>query len=118
MEYGAYSLSLNNFFAEYHKYSFYAVFDNNGERTRQIMKERDKRWAKVHIMLDLLTTSQNETSHTNEDKRDKIEYFVWMDSDLVFLDMGMQLEQLVSQYKDYDMIFSADSQESCCTIFC
>jgi hypothetical protein len=38
------------------------------------------------------------------------DYFVFIDSDIVILDMGMNLEEIIDRNAWADMIFSRDSQ--------
>jgi hypothetical protein len=94
--YAAYAIMINSAFAEYHGYHLH-IATNSSDRD-----DVDQRWAKVRVMLEMLDHSTETVG----------EWFVWLDSDLIFLDMGLQLEEVVAQYSHCDLIFSAESQVS------
>ena len=73
----------------------------------------DARWTKVQVVLDLLQQRHEATLETASEGSGSTvggEYVVWLDSDVVFLDMGLRLEAVVQRYPEHDFICSADSQ--------
>ena len=61
---------------------------------------RDARWNKVRILEELTRGTQDEYG--------EYEYVVWMDSDLIVLDMGLSIAAVVAQNPDAHVILSAD----------
>jgi hypothetical protein len=64
----------------------------------------DQRWNKVKILEDALEVDKGWASHSD--------YIVWLDSDLIFLDLGLSLRDVVDAYPESDMIMSADKDLS------
>lgn len=61
---------------------------------------RDARWNKVRILEELARDTQHEYG--------EYEYVVWMDSDLIVLDMGLSIAAVVAQNPEAHVIMSAD----------
>mgnify|MGYP003386216080 FL=1 len=56
------------------------------------------RWNKVKILIDAMDNIANA----------EVQYFVWMDADMIVLDMGVKIEEIASQYPDADILMSKD----------
>jgi hypothetical protein len=98
LDYGAYSMAVNTFYSEVNSYGMRLLTPEDGAR----YEPRDERWNKVKILLDALNP---ETGWGRQ-----LEYILWLDSDLIFLDIGMKIEEIMENYKSYDILFSADPQ--------
>jgi hypothetical protein len=95
-DYAAYSAAVNEAFAEQNSHIF-RLFDGS----TGAYDEPDSRWSKVKILEDALDA---ETEWTKD-----IDYIIWIDADLIFMDMYMDLDKLVrSAGEDVDIIASAE----------
>jgi hypothetical protein len=94
--YGAYSMAINTYFAQLHGYGMNLLTPGRGAQ----YEPRDQRWNKVKILIDALDPITGWA-------RD-VQFIVWLDSDLIVLDMGLKLEDVAYENPSYDMIFSAD----------
>lgn len=94
-EYAAYSIGINEIYAEHNGYVLLPVnpLINNFEKY-------DPRWNKVKI-LELALHPENGWA------RD-FDYLMWIDADLIFLDMGMRLEQIAAENPQAHIIVSAE----------
>lgn len=93
LDYGAYSMAINTYYSQLHSYGMVLLTPEQGAQ----YEPRDQRWNKVKILIDALTGWAIDT-----------DFIVWLDSDLILLDMGMRVEEIVDAFPSYDMIFSAD----------
>jgi hypothetical protein len=96
-DYGSYSLAVNTAFAQHHGMQMRLLTPQDGAN----FEPHDPRWNKVQILLQALDQPTMEGTEA-------IEYAVWIDTDLIFLDFGLQLEGLLAEHSTFDMIFSAD----------
>lgn len=100
-DYAAYSLAINAAFAEMHGYQMKIL----SPETMSQHDRMDERWNKVMILLNAISGAPiNYLSGWAKDK----EYVVWMDADLVVVDMNFAFESIVSAYPDKDIIISED----------
>ena len=95
-DYTAYSFAVNQVYAE-----------NNGHILKNFDEDSpfeydlvDSRWNKVKIMEQAL----NEKSGWAKD----LDYILWVDADLVFMDMELNLQQLVEQHAHAHVLVSAE----------
>ena len=95
LDYASYSLSIITAYAQKHDYLVLHTSPESGHE----YDSNDQRWNKVKIVYELMQEYHN-----------TIDYFVYMDSDLIPLSIDWKLESIINQYKSYDMIFSKDSQ--------
>lgn len=95
-EYTSYSMAINSAFAEINHYGMILLTPNDGAE----YEKSDQRWNKVKIIENAL--------HPVTGWARDLQYVVWLDSDLIILDMGMLLEEIASNFSEYDMIFSSD----------
>lgn len=93
LDYGAYSLAINTYYSQLHSYRMVLLTPEQGAQ----YEPRDQRWNKVKILIDALNGWAKDSK-----------FIVWIDSDLIMLDMGMKLGDIVNNFPSYDMIFSAD----------
>lgn len=56
------------------------------------------RWNKVKILIDAMDNEANAD----------VDYFVWIDADMIVLDMGIKIEEIGSQYPNIDILMSKD----------
>ena len=69
--------------------------------SNEVAQEPDHRWQKVWLLHYSLQRALS--NNTN-----KLEYIVWIDSDLVVLDPSMRLERLCRSFPDSDLLVSKD----------
>ena len=91
--YAVYAFAINSAYADHHRYALHLTSPETGHEFELM----DQRWNKIQIMIDYLTNTD-------------CQYVVWLDADLIFLDMGMKLEQVIESYPDTDLIVSSDSK--------
>ncbi len=94
-DYAAYSLAINSIYALRNGYDMIMIDAERGNH-----EPHDSRWNKVKILEDLLE---------EHSAADGVEYFVWLDSDLIMLDMAFDLEtQIIQSHPQADIIMSRD----------
>jgi hypothetical protein len=96
LEYAAYSMAINTAYAEMNDYEIVLLTPKDGAE----YDTNDQRWNKVKI-LEVALDPVNGWAR-------EMDYVVWIDTDLIFLDMGMKLELVAEEYSSFDMIFSSD----------
>ena len=94
--YAAYSFAVNSAYAEHNGYEIFFMSPETGSNH----EPRDQRWNRVKIIMDALDA-------TDGWLRD-VDYVVWADADLIFLDMELNLRQLTEEHPDADIIISAE----------
>jgi hypothetical protein len=57
----------------------------------------DARWNKVKVVENALNTWAKDS-----------DFIVWLDADLIFMDMGMKLELVAAEYPDAHLWFSTE----------
>lgn len=96
LDYGAYSMAINTYYSQLNGYGMNLLTPDRGAQ----YEPRDQRWNKVKILIDALDPKDGWAR--------EVEFIVWLDSDLIFLDMGLKLEEVIREHPSYDLIFSAD----------
>jgi tetratricopeptide (TPR) repeat protein len=94
-EYTAFSLAVNQAYAEQNGY----VMVHLDEKTSNYDKD-DARWNKVKIL--------EEAIHPETGWARDLDYVMWLDADLIFLDLGMRLEKVAAEYPKAHVIMSAE----------
>jgi hypothetical protein len=96
LDYAAYSIGINQMYAYMNNYQFkvYNESDSNYE-------PRDQRWNRVKLLL-------NELDKNDDVNPNKVNYIVWFDADLVFLDFRHTIESIIIDNPNVDMILSAE----------
>jgi hypothetical protein len=97
IDYVAYSFAVNQAYAEYNNYIF-KIFEPS--MMTHLELDQDPRWNKVVVLQDALNP-------VNGWGRD-LDYIVWVDADLIFLDLGMKMELIVAAYPDANVLLSAE----------
>jgi hypothetical protein len=97
LQFAAYSFAVNSVFARLHNHSIFLAMPDNGFE----FEKRDQRWNKVKVLETLIERQLQDGPNSDH-------YFVWLDSDLIFLDLNMSLSQLASQYPHAELIVSQD----------
>lgn len=93
--YAIYSFVVNEAYAEHNNYKFWhlnesgPMYDNN-----------DARWNKIKILLDALDPINGWGNN--------LDYLMWVDADMIFLDMSMRIEQIAAAFPFANMIVSAE----------
>ena len=103
LPYSAYATSINAAYAEQNRYDFHIVgrdhyrhSDNNF--AAEYKSSTDPRWNKVHMLLEALKSEEVGSNR----------YIVWIDADLIVLDLGMRIEKIGQEFPDVDLIMSRD----------
>jgi hypothetical protein len=97
LQFAVYSFAVNSVFARLHNHSFFLAMPDNGFE----FEKRDQRWNKVKVLETLIERQLQDGPNSDH-------YFVWLDSDLIFLDLNMSLSQLVLQYPHAELVVSQD----------
>jgi hypothetical protein len=92
LDYGIVAYAINLAYAELRGYDIQLLSPSNGN----LYESRDHRWNRVKLLLELM--SKNE-SH---------DYYVWFDTDLIFLDFNFRFEDLIQKYPEANIIISAE----------
>jgi tetratricopeptide (TPR) repeat protein len=100
-EYSVFAHSVNMIYAEHNNYEIQYLNPNNFPE----YDPSDLRWSKVKILHDAV--AGNISSWGSD-----IEYFMWVDSDVIFLDINLRIEDFFSRYPQAHMIMSAESAGS------
>ena len=74
------------------------LISNSSKKTPKIIYDVDPRWVKISILHAALNTNWNSTN-----------YIVWLDADLVMMDLGFDIEIIVNDYSNADIILSKDA---------
>ena len=92
-DYSTYSLAINSIWSQINGYSIRLYTPNDSI----IYDKYDSRWNKVIVVNDALNDWANQ-----------YDYIVWMDSDLIIMDLQMRLEYIVYKYNNANLIISKD----------
>ena len=93
-DYTAYSYGINEIYAEVNNYRMVLL-----DPSSYALNEFDSRWNKIKILIDAMDDFSKWGSH--------LDYIMWVDADLVFLDMGLRIELVASQHPNAHIIISA-----------
>jgi tetratricopeptide (TPR) repeat protein len=93
--YTSYAIAVNSIYAEHNGYIFKHL-----DPSMANYELRDVRWSKVKILEDALDPINGWAKDLN--------YVMWIDADLIFLDMGMRIEKITSLYPNSDIFISAE----------
>jgi tetratricopeptide (TPR) repeat protein len=94
--YAAYAFAVNSAYAEHNGYEIFFMSPETGSNH----EPRDQRWNRVKIIMDALDSSDGWL-------RD-VDYIVWTDADLIFLDFELNMRELTEQNPEVDIIISAE----------
>eukprot|EP01038_Epipyxis_sp_PR26KG_P012549 gene12549-16828_t len=92
--YSAFSFAINHFYSSYHNYMF-KILDNQNSN----FERKDSRWNKVMILLAAL--DENGWGRN-------LDYIMWIDADLIFIDFNLKIEQYFSKYPNAHLFISAE----------
>jgi hypothetical protein len=92
--YSGYSFKINQFYGSIHNVGTILI----DEMDDPSFDKEDVRWNKVKIIHNLLTNESHSV----------VEYFIWLDSDLFFVDMNYNISDLLVNYSTYDIIISRE----------
>ena len=95
MGYARWSYAVQYAFAEWHNLPLYRRSPKSGHN----FEPRDERWNKIKLVRDLM----------DEEAVEEGSFVVWMDADLIYLDLDWKLEDIVARHPGYDLIISRDS---------
>jgi tetratricopeptide (TPR) repeat protein len=93
--YTAYSLAVNEAYAEHNGYIMLHLDPATAK-----FDEFDARWNKIKILEEAL--------HPERGWARNLDYLMWVDADLIFLDLGLRLEQVAAENPKADVIISAE----------
>ena len=95
-EYASFAVAVQAVYSEHNNYTFQIQTSENGNNFEPI----DQRWNKVKILSNALDASNGWARH--------VDYIVWLDADLIIMDLGMRFEVIGRAYPDADIIMSND----------
>ena len=98
-EYSAFSLAVNEAYAEHNGY----IMRQEDDRLSNY-EPADARWNKIKVLLQALDPESGWA-------RD-LAYVMWIDADVIFLDFSLRLEKVAAQYPLADIILSAENAGS------
>ena len=114
--YSKWAYRVNNAYAMYNDYMFYRIISsqNNKESTYQFDYEhRDVRWNKIKILREGLGNRDDllDYGHEEEDSDYQLpsHYLVWIDADLIVLNLTLSIERIAAENDWADIIVSRDS---------
>lgn len=93
--YTAYSLAVNEAYAEHNGYIMLHLDPSTAK-----FDEYDARWNKIKILEEALDPEKGWGRN--------LDYIMWVDADLIFLDLGLRLEQVAADNPKADVIISAE----------
>lgn len=93
--YAVYSFLVNEAYAEHNYYKFWYL-----NETGPMYDSNDARWNKIKILLDALDPINGWGNN--------LDYILWVDADMIFLDMSMRIEQIAAAFPHAHMIVSAE----------
>jgi hypothetical protein len=95
-EYASYALGVNAMYSEHNKYAFRIQTKENGNNFEPV----DQRWNKIKILSNALESKNGWAKN--------VEYIVWLDADLIIMDLGLRLELVGRAHPEADIIMSND----------
>jgi hypothetical protein len=96
IKYGSLGAAINAIYAAHHNYKFKILTPETGGE----YFPEDQRWNKVKILEDALDPVSGWAKSSD--------YILWLDSDFIFLDLGMKIELISQAYPDSHVIMSED----------
>ena len=94
-DYTAFSLAVNEAFAEHNGYIMLHL-----DPVSANFDQFDARWNKVKILEEAL--------HPERGWARDLDYVMWVDADLIFLDMGLRIEQVAAAHPKAHVLMSAE----------
>lgn len=94
-DYTAYSLAVNEAYAEHNGYIMVHLDPSTAK-----FDQYDARWNKIKILEEAL--------HPERGWARDLDYLMWVDADLIFLDMGMRLEKIAAEHPQAHVLMSAE----------
>ncbi len=94
-DYTVYSYGINQIYAEQHGYLFRHM-DEKSDGSGSL-DPRDSRWNKVKILEEALDTWGK-----------ALDYVVWVDADIVVMDMGLSIEEVAAMHPQAHLLSSAE----------
>lgn len=95
LPYAAYAVAINSYYASLYNYRFVA-HDPEQMHSFTTLDNYDVRWNKIGLLFDYL----NSSSHSSD-------FVMWLDADLIIMNMNFSIQSLVSKYPNAHLIVSA-----------
>ena len=104
-DYASLSLAVNGAYAEYNNYIIKLI-----DPSISNPDPNDSRWSKVKLLLDALEENgdNDENINGNHGWARDLDYIMWIDADLIFLDLNLRLEQIAALNPTAHIIVSAE----------
>jgi hypothetical protein len=96
LKYGSLGAAINSIYALQHQYQFKILTPTTGGE----YFPEDQRWNKVKILEEAINPESGWARSS--------EYIVWLDSDLIFLDLDLKIELIAAAHPSSDVIMSED----------
>ena len=105
-DYSSYSFAVNEAYSEHNGYILKLIdnLNNNNNNDDDIYETNDPRWNKVKI-LEMAIDPMNGWAKD-------LDYVMWIDADLIFLDMNLRIEQVAASYPKAHILISAENHGS------
>lgn len=108
LQYAAYALAINSAYARRNQYNFHILgFPQTSMMNNQPVQQ-DARWNKVHILWQAVAAKRRGVAYAVSQPWHGHHYTVWLDADLVLLDMDMKIELIAASHPAADIIMSRD----------
>ena len=96
LDYAPEAAAVNAWYASRHNYSFHVYTSETGHN----FEPKDQRWNKVKILLDAMNSHELGC------------LIVWVDADLIVLDMDLDLREVVQPFASADIFMSKDGPDA------
>lgn len=98
LDYASFSFAINSVFAQYQGYAFHIMSPESGSE----YEPRDQRWNRVKIIAN---------GFSPQGILKDYDYVVWIDADLIFLDLNRSIEYIINHYdpkRNFDILISSE----------
>ena len=96
IDYASYAIAINSVYAEYNDYNYYIM----SPLSHSEYEPRDQRWNRVKIIENAI--------NPNDGFLKDMEYIVWIDADLVFINLDYSLSDIINENRNADIIISSE----------
>eukprot|EP00981_Chlorochromonas_danica_P006590 scaffold1435_cov162-Ochromonas_danica.AAC.24 len=115
LPYAAYAIAANLFYAIHNQYIFHIVDlsnnnndDNDNDQNRREKVEEVDHWDRYDVRWNKVKALSHAFSNWAAD----CDYLLWVDADLIMLDMNFKMEELIRLYPEEHLIASAEHSGS------
>lgn len=99
--YAKFAVSVNFMYAQWRNYHYSFIEENPQAVDFDAKYDKDSRWNKVQYLLEHLETSEPTTK-----------YIMWLDADLIVVNVDFNVQGLFAQYPDAHVLMSKDKVDA------